>query len=565
MEKYFILNSLVITSTILSNALAGSTSAMAAEIEKVSVLKKIQTIKTLTTEREVTELFSNNELENLIPSDQTPAILEDSVLNDPIPLVSELSDVQPADWALQALQSLVERYGCIAGFPDNTYRGDQILRRYEFAAGLNDCLNTLSESLRNSIVEVSPEDLAKIERLQQDFTAELTALGGRIESLENRLAELEANQFSTTMVLNTSVVVVASDVTGDTADGDAGTTIESNLALNYRTRLNFITSFTGKDRLLVRLQSSNRVPNFNGSTGTNMTRQSFEVGNTDNNLTVNLLEYRVPVGDRLNFYLYGNAASHHYYTTVVNPYFASFGGAKGSPSRFSERNPIYRIGDITGGGMAAVYRFNQFVRFDLGYLANDANVPNAKQGLFNGTYSALAQLSFKPASNLEFGLTYVRNYSPAGNLSHRTGSTFSNIPFGAGVPLTSNSYGVAGLWRMNPQLSLSGWIGYTDAHRADGINGEANMINYAINLAFPDFLKVGAVGGLGFGMPPKVTRNTVTEREDPGTGFHLEAFYQYPLTDNLTVIPGIIYLINPEHNQTNGDIFIGTIRTIFNF
>ena len=28
--------------------------------------------------------------------------------------VSQLSDVQPTDWAFQALQSLVERYGCIA-------------------------------------------------------------------------------------------------------------------------------------------------------------------------------------------------------------------------------------------------------------------------------------------------------------------------------------------------------------------------------------------------------------------------------------------------------------------
>jgi hypothetical protein len=35
--------------------------------------------------------------------------------------VSQLSDVQPTDWAFQALQSLVERYGCIAGYPDGTF------------------------------------------------------------------------------------------------------------------------------------------------------------------------------------------------------------------------------------------------------------------------------------------------------------------------------------------------------------------------------------------------------------------------------------------------------------
>ena len=39
--------------------------------------------------------------------------------------VSSLSDVQPTDWAYEALRSLVERYGCIVGYPDQTYRGNR--------------------------------------------------------------------------------------------------------------------------------------------------------------------------------------------------------------------------------------------------------------------------------------------------------------------------------------------------------------------------------------------------------------------------------------------------------
>jgi hypothetical protein len=54
--------------------------------------------------------------------------------------VSQLRDVQPTDWAFEALRSLVERYGCIAGYPDGTFRGNRALSRYEFAAGLNACL-----------------------------------------------------------------------------------------------------------------------------------------------------------------------------------------------------------------------------------------------------------------------------------------------------------------------------------------------------------------------------------------------------------------------------------------
>ena len=53
--------------------------------------------------------------------------------------VSQLSDVKQTDWAFQALQSLVGRYGCIAGYPDGTYRGNRAMTRYEFAAGLNSC------------------------------------------------------------------------------------------------------------------------------------------------------------------------------------------------------------------------------------------------------------------------------------------------------------------------------------------------------------------------------------------------------------------------------------------
>ncbi|MFN5978733.1 MAG: iron uptake porin, partial [Pseudanabaena sp.] len=59
--------------------------------------------------------------------------------------VSQLSDVKPTDWAFTALQSLVERYGCIAGYPDRTFRGKQATSRYEFAAGLNACLDKINE------------------------------------------------------------------------------------------------------------------------------------------------------------------------------------------------------------------------------------------------------------------------------------------------------------------------------------------------------------------------------------------------------------------------------------
>ncbi|WP_241994104.1 iron uptake porin, partial [Chroococcidiopsis cubana] len=165
--------------------------------------------------------------------------------------VSQLSDVQPTDWAFQALQSLVERYGCIAGYPDGTYRGNRALTRYEFAAGLNACLDRVNELIATATADmVNREDLATLQRLQEEFSAELATLRGRVDALEARTAELEANQFSTTTTLSGEIVVAAADVFGDEravrsgeAEGSRGD-LDINTILADRVRLNFNTSFT---------------------------------------------------------------------------------------------------------------------------------------------------------------------------------------------------------------------------------------------------------------------------------------------------------------------------------
>ena len=49
-------------------------------------------------------------------AEEIPANNQQEVMSQ-VTSVSQLSDVQPNDWAFQALQSLVERYGCAAGYP----------------------------------------------------------------------------------------------------------------------------------------------------------------------------------------------------------------------------------------------------------------------------------------------------------------------------------------------------------------------------------------------------------------------------------------------------------------
>ncbi|WP_287128711.1 iron uptake porin [Candidatus Cyanaurora vandensis] len=196
--------------------------------------------------------------------------------------ISELSDVDPNSWAFQALKSLVERYGCIEGYPSKVFLGNKATTRYEFAAGLNACLDRVNELIAAATADkVTRDDLATLQRLQEEFAAELATLRGRVDALEAKVKELESQQFSTTTKLDGSVVMAvqgsgansgstyfapspgvgATPFTGfGAAFGDrfgVETPVlgsAANTSFVARTSLNLRTSFTGQDELLIRLR-----------------------------------------------------------------------------------------------------------------------------------------------------------------------------------------------------------------------------------------------------------------------------------------------------------------------
>ena len=196
------------------------------------------------------------------PSLEIPSVSELAVEEaiDQVTSVSQLSDVQPTDWAFQALQSLVERYGCIAGYPNGTYKGNRAMTRFEFAAGLNACLDRITELTAAATSNlVTREDLAILQCLQEEFATELAVLRGRIDSLEARTAELENNQFSTTTKLNGEILFWLSDTLGERANarGESSGNNKTQTFFSYRTWLHFESSFTGEDLLFTRLQANN--------------------------------------------------------------------------------------------------------------------------------------------------------------------------------------------------------------------------------------------------------------------------------------------------------------------
>ena len=155
---------------------------------------------------------------------------------DQVTSVTQFSDVYPTDWAYQALSNLVEQYGCVAGYPNGTFRGNRAMTRYEAAALLNACLDR--------ITEVTDE----LRRLLKEFETELAILRGRVDGLEARVGELEATQFSTTTKLKgvATFVVGANQFRGSAnalkqhSNGGFGAT-----SLNNDLQLNLETSFTG--------------------------------------------------------------------------------------------------------------------------------------------------------------------------------------------------------------------------------------------------------------------------------------------------------------------------------
>lgn len=179
----------------------------------------------------------------------------------------------------------------IAGYPDGTFRGNRALTRYEFAAGLNAALDRINELIAAGQADFIKEDLATLQRLQQEFAAELATLRGRVDTLEAVTAELEANQFSTTTKLNAEIITAVTDTFGDRVGGNSD---DSNALAAYRARLNFETSFTGEDLLRTRLESNNfgSIPDV---TDTNMTLLNFGTGNTQGSVVIPHVLYRFPI------------------------------------------------------------------------------------------------------------------------------------------------------------------------------------------------------------------------------------------------------------------------------
>jgi Carbohydrate-selective porin, OprB family/S-layer homology domain len=593
--------SLVVSPAVLGATLLVSTAAIAAPSATTEVL---------TTEKSVgAEVVQPDILAQAAPVNNDTQVLDQvnrysnegrtNNTQSQVTSVSQFSDVQPTDWAFQALQSLVERYGCIAGYPNGTYRGNRALTRYEFAAGLNACLDRVNELIATATADlVTKQDLATLQRLQEEFSAELATLRGRVDALEARTAELEANQFSTTTKLVGEAIFAVTDVFGD-QNGE-----RNNTVFQDRVRLGLQTSFTGRDVLTTRLSASNAaafdlVGQDDAGTevalGNSETFQTFNVGGNaerNNGVEIDRLTYEVPIGPA-QLYVAAAGGKHSHYTAVNNPYFFDkTDGGNGALSTLASENPIYRIGG--GAGVALNIPFGQggsIIKpssITVGYLGSEANTPGDGAGVFNGNYAALGQLNFGIGDRVALAATYVHGYHGAGTAlfdagegltatnplnpdeivnSGVVGTTLGNLSGGLNrvtgteSAYSSNSFGLSAAFRPSDKLSISGFISYSDL-TGFGADDNAEVWSYGVGVALPDFGKTGNVLGIFAGAQPYARGVAAGFNDVP---YHIEGFYKYRVSDNVSITPGVIWLTSPGQSDNNDDAIIGTLRTTFTF
>ncbi|MEM8611196.1 MAG: iron uptake porin [Cyanobacteria bacterium P01_H01_bin.105] len=513
--------------------------------------------------------------------------------------VSELDDVLPTDWAYTALTRLVEEYGCLEGYPDSTFRGNRAMTRYEFAAGLNACLDVVL-SLTGALED---SDLETIQRLQADFAAELSSIRERIDVLEANVAELEANQFSTTTKLSgrvfghltgistsgdiqaegINVFAPARDVNGDPVVRTI--TDEPEVTFSYLTWLNLITSFTGEDRLILQLAVGDGVAPANSlasaglfnTFGTPFTAQ--QGGRLEDDVILREAFYSFPLGNKvfvtagpkINWYRHFDNNKYTFLVTGANS-FNSSGG--------TQVNAVDR-----GAGVVVEWDVFDKVELSLGYLAeatefiSNSSSSDASRGLFDGANTLTAQLEVFPTDDLALRFLYTRSELEA-NANGFVGGAVSEPLYGFaddgfGGPLdgaTADTFLFNFDWQPVDWLGLFGRYSYGSTNLSaitpGRPDGEVNAQSLQLGLAFPDLFKPGALATVSYLQPFDITdgRNfMISGGGDGAVQEELEVSYRYPLTSNIAIVPSYYWIRNANNFSDNPDIHVFNLQTQFSF
>lgn len=444
--------------------------------------------------------------------------------------ISQFSDVLPTDWAYQALSNLVERYGCVAGYPDGTYLGRQSMTRFEAAALLNACMDR--------VTEVTDE----LRKLQEEFKTELVILTARVDGLDAKVGQLQATQFSTTTKLNGEASFILGGVPGyDSREVNAdGTT------LNYDVRLNFDTSFTGSDLLRTRLRAGNFSDRPFGSSSSLFKLDKAEI--TDG-VEIDRLYYQFPVNENVTVTagpLVRNTEM-VWVPTAYNSNVLDFFAVAGAPGVYNK---------ATGAGVGVEYEKNGFVA-GVNFVAEEGN--DSSTGIFDedGELNLMAQVGYRQEN---WGAAVAYRYGTNGTRPRN----YNGVLGGNGTILNgqdSNSIAVNGYWQPTDNRyipSVSAGYGYNDVSGSTGLSDATDSHSWYVGLQWDAVIITGNSVGVAVGSPP----NSENVEND---ALMFEVFYKHQLTDNISITPAVFYVSNDTNQRGNSSEWGGVVQTTFKF
>lgn len=489
--------------------------------------------------------------------------------------VSQLSDVQPDDWAFQAIQSLVERYGCVAGYPNGTFRPSRAMSRREAAALVNACLDNLSNRF------ATKEDLDALKALQDEFAAELATLRGRVDGLEARVATVEAQQFSTTTKLSVDAVFTAQfgdsdnrafDNSSDGLTPGVNQLADSRASAIGSVYMSFNTSFSGDDLLQTTLFFGNNGQDLFsnaqvGSTATLPFAQSAPLFNPGqyyfaglpNNATLYRLAYTFkPVED-----LAVTVAPLYYPTDIIdgNSYTSPFTGFS---TWFLINNPLitpYITNFLGGAGAGFDWNFNggpvslrgAYVAVN-GFSAVNTGPPS-DGGLFGDPYQATAELEYagELGDDSNFAIKLQFTNSETFGVQQNVVGVNAEAKFGQFGVFGRYGYSFAdGQGVANPIPFAAGTVGRFDAQ------------TWQAGAGIHDLLVPGSLFAVSAGMPflNNLPQAVGVNDEDQ---INFEAFYRFPVNDNITISPIFSAILNPNSSSIEPNLYQGLLRVVFSF
>ena len=494
--------------------------------------------------------------------------------------VSELSDVDPNQWSFQALKSLVERYGCIEGYPSKKYLGNRPLSRYEFAAGLNACLDKVGEQIAAATSNLATkDDLATVQRLQEEFKTELATLKGRTDALEAKTKELEAQQFSTTTKLSATEVfgLTGGSAGGDvvlpgaaSAFGDSDSTGtgglvprgSANTTFVSRTRLNFLTSFTGDDLLTIRLATStgDDVSTNFGAGDLNYSDNTGGATNGNGRVSIDQVVYSNRIGESFRYFV-GPALDPK--IIIDTNSFANNEEGDFSSTLFINNPLLFEVvgGDNPGAGFDWSLSQNVSLRAVYNAAEGGQSFGFGSGGFFGGASQILTELEVKPSETSAIRLQYAR--------LNEQGTALTAALAGNIINSTTDVFGINAEWAITPNFGLFGRYGTASTRVNSAVDsyGDISANTYQIGFSLPDLFAPGNTLGVSYGQPIRVNAGTQNGigLAPSGRQSNIEVFYSFRLNDNITLTPDLQFISQPSNIASNPSITVGTLRMVFKF